>query len=279
MDVKPLFVFPRWSNTVTLVVLLVLAILPVYAAVLIPYALDPVTLNVNYQPVQPVAYSHALHVGQLGVDCRYCHNTVEQADFAAVPPTETCMNCHRVIWTKSEKLQAVRDSFGAGTGASGIKPGQPVPWRMVTTVPDYVYFSHAAHVNSGVGCGECHGGVNHMETVYQAKPMNMAWCVQCHRDSAARIRPRGEVTKLDWMPGAGDEGTVAAFAGAPDLFLRAVNAGVPVQSSYSNERMAREYVEKVLATEGVDALKRELGGVLKRQYHINPSTDCVTCHR
>ena len=118
-----------------------------------------------------------------------------------------------------------------------------------------------------------------METVYQAMPMNMAWCVQCHRDPGARIRPRDEVTKLDWAPGAEDASTVAAFAAAPDLWWRATNAGVPVQSSYSGERMARNYVERVLATEGVAALKRELGAVLKRQYHINPSTDCVTCHR
>ena len=110
----PLFVFPRWANAVTLLVLLFLAVLPLYAMVLIPYALDPVTLNVGYQPVQPVAYSHALHVGELGLDCRYCHNTVERADFAALPPTETCMNCHRAIWPKSEKLAAVRLSAETG---------------------------------------------------------------------------------------------------------------------------------------------------------------------
>ena len=195
MDLKPLFVFPRWSNTVTLALLLVLAVLPVYAGILIVYGLDPVTLNVNYQPVQPVAYSHALHVGQLGLDCRYCHNTVEKADFAAVPPTETCMNCHRAIWAKSEKLTMVRDSYDSG---------QPITWRQVTTVPDYVYFNHGAHVNSGVSCVECHGQVNHMETVYQAKPMNMAWCVQCHRDPTERIRPRDAVTKLDWVPSEDD---------------------------------------------------------------------------
>jgi menaquinone reductase, multiheme cytochrome c subunit len=286
MELKTHLVFPRWSNTATLVVLLVLAVVPVYAAVLIGYGLDPVTLDNNYQPVQPVPYSHAVHVGgrpgekePLGLDCRYCHNTVEKADFAALPPTETCMNCHRALYPKSEKLAMVRDSFGSGDGSSGLKAGQPIPWRMVTTVPDYVYFNHAAHGNSGVSCVECHGPVNHMDVVYQAKPMNMAWCLQCHRDPTDRLRPRDMVTKLDWAPSAEDPSTVAAFAAAPDLYARAVGAGVAVQSSYSSERTAVEYVKKVLAAKGESGLKRELGTVLKQQYHVNPSTDCVTCHR
>ena len=97
--------------------------------------MDPVTLNVNYQPVQPVPYSHKLHVGELGLDCRYCHNTVEKADFAAIPPTETCMNCHRAIWPKSDKLEPVRASFGAGTPEDPIKAGQPVPWRKSRRCP------------------------------------------------------------------------------------------------------------------------------------------------
>ena len=139
------------------------------------------TLNVGYQPVQPVPYSHELHVGQLGLDCRYCHNTVEKADFAAIPPTETCMNCHRGDSPKSEKLQPVRDSFGNGDqaeeGAAGADGSRS------TTVPDYVYFNHSATREfSGVSCVECHGQINQMEVVYQAKPMNMAWCLQCHRD-------------------------------------------------------------------------------------------------
>src|ERR1035438_1917957 len=115
MDLKPLFVFPRWSNTVTLSVLVVLLVFPAYAVALVGYALDPVTLNVGYQPTQPVPYSHALHAGQLGIDCRYCHNTVEKADFAGIPPTETCMNCHKAIRPTSEKLALVRESYLKGT--------------------------------------------------------------------------------------------------------------------------------------------------------------------
>jgi menaquinone reductase, multiheme cytochrome c subunit len=294
MEVKPHFVFPRWSNTVTLLLLLILAVVPLYVGVLVVYALDPVTLNTNYQPVQPVPYSHALHVGQLGMDCRYCHNTVERADFAAVPPTETCMNCHRTIWPKSEKLAAVRDSFGSGTGTTGIKPGQPVPWRQVTTVPDYVYFNHSAHVNAGVSCVECHGKVNQMEVVNQVEPMNMAWCLQCHRDPTAYIRPRDQVTKLDWAPSAEDASTVAAFANLPaqDLKVRAYKAGVDIPNPEDprvvadkpmddgmRAALAKKYVGKLEQAGSVVALKRELGAVLKQQYHVAPNTDCITCHR
>ena len=206
MDLKPLFVFPRWSNTVTLSVLLFMAVFPLYAFALVGYALDPVTLNVGYQPVQPIPYSHALHVGQLGLDCRYCHNTVEKADFAAVPPTETCMNCHKTIKTNSEKLKPLFDSY---------LTGMPVEWHQVTTLPDYVYFSHPAHVNVGLSCVECHGQINQMEHVYQAKPMNMGWCIQCHRDPTDRIRPKDEITHLDWQPSDKAASTVQAFAMLP----------------------------------------------------------------
>jgi len=273
MDLKPLFVFPRWSNTVTLGVLIFLAAFPLYAVALVGYALDPVTLNVGYQPVQPVPYSHALHVGQLGLDCRYCHNTVERADFAAIPPTETCMNCHKGIRPTSDKLQPVRDSFGIG---DPHKAGLPVEWHQVTTVPDYVYFNHSAHVNSGVSCVECHGQINQMETVYQAKPMNMAWCLQCHRDATDRIRPRDEVTNLDWKPSADDASTLAAFANAPDLKDRASKAGIKVDAGAPKADLAKTYVKSFSSEK---SLKAELGAILKDQYHVNPSTDCITCHR
>jgi hypothetical protein len=275
MDLKPLFVFPRWSNTVTLCVLLFLAVFPLYGAALVGYALDPVTLNVNYQPVQPVPYSHALHVGKMGIDCRYCHNTVENAGFAAIPPTETCMNCHRSILPNSEKLAPIRESFATG------KPPKAADgtfgWRQVTTLPDYVYFNHAAHVNSGISCVECHGQINNMETVYQAKPMNMAWCLQCHRDPTDRIRPRDQVTKLDWKPSAEDPSTVAAFATLPDLQQRASKLGV--SAAGSKTELARAYVSKITETESLSAVKTELGQILKDQYHVNPNTDCITCHR
>jgi len=121
---------------------------------------------VGYQPVQPVPYSHALHVGQLGIDCRYCHNTVEVAAQAAIPPTQTCMNCHAKIRAQSPKLLPVRESYATG---------MPVHWMRVHDLPDFVYFNHSAHVRRGVSCVECHGRVDKMEVVYQQEPLSMGW--------------------------------------------------------------------------------------------------------
>ena len=183
MDPKPLFTFPRWSNKAAVGVLLCVAIVPVYLGLLLAYGADPTTLYVGYQPVQPVPYSHALHVGKLGMDCRYCHTTVDKAGMAAIPPTQVCMNCHKAIFLNSPKLAEVRKSYVEGS---------PVLWIKVHDLADYVYFNHSAHVTSGVGCIECHGPVQQMEVVRTVKPMNMAWCLECHRQPeavAAAARP------------------------------------------------------------------------------------------
>ena len=148
--------FPKWSNKLALGLLVLLATGPVYLGLLLAYGANPTTLNVGYAPTQPVPYSHALHVGKLGMDCRYCHNTVEKSGMAALPPTETCMNCHTAILPNSAKLAPVRESYTSG---------MPIPWVKVHDIADYVYFNHSAHVNAGVGCVECHGRVDQMEVV------------------------------------------------------------------------------------------------------------------
>lgn len=207
MNPKPLFVFPKWSNTATVGILLALLLTPLYVGVLLAYGANPTTLSVGYQPIQPVPYSHAVHVGKLGLDCRYCHNTVEKAGMAALPPTDTCMNCHSTIWWNNDpakrnlNLRPVFESY---------ETGNPIPWIKVHDLPDYVYFNHSAHVNVGVSCVECHGQVNRMEVVAQTQPLNMAWCLECHRDPAPRLRPRDQVTNLDWTPPGGQ--TQAQFS-------------------------------------------------------------------
>jgi menaquinone reductase, multiheme cytochrome c subunit len=190
-DPRPLLAFPRWANKAALAVLLGVLVVPVYVGALLVYGANPSTLAVGYQPVQPVPYSHALHAGKLGIDCRYCHNTVENGAMAALPPTEVCMNCHTTIFANSPKLAEIRRSYREGT---------PVRWVKVHDLPDYVYFNHSAHVASGVGCVECHGPINQMEVVRQVQPLNMAWCVECHRNPQPYLRPKDQVTNLDWTP-------------------------------------------------------------------------------
>jgi hypothetical protein len=183
------FVFPRWANY--LLPMLVVGALggAAYMPVLVGLGGSPWTTDVGYMPNQPVPFSHAVHAGQLGMDCRYCHTTVESAAFAAIPPTATCLNCHAQIKTDSPKLQLVRDSW---------TNNMSIEWVKVHSLPDFAYFNHAAHVNKGVGCVDCHGRVDQMEVVYQAQPLSMAWCIDCHREPEKHLRPADQVTNMAW---------------------------------------------------------------------------------
>ncbi len=186
-----LFVFPRWANKTVHLAGAVLGIAPLYLIGFVWYGASPKTVSVGYAPEQPVPYSHALHAGELGIDCRYCHNTVEQAAHAAIPPTETCMNCHARVRTKSPKLEPVRESW---------QTSQPVEWIKVHDLPDYAYFNHSAHVTRGIGCVSCHGRIDEMPVVYQHEELSMGWCLDCHRLPEQHLRPPEEVTNMAWEP-------------------------------------------------------------------------------
>ncbi len=184
-----LFLFPRWMNAVRPYIAVGMLLAPIYAVALIYYAFSPTTTMARYMPEQPVPYSHALHAGDLGIDCRYCHNTVEYGAAAAIPPTQVCMNCHATIRATSEKLAVVRESF---------ESGMPIPWVRVHDLPDFVFFNHSAHVNRGVGCRSCHGRIDRMDTVYQEERLSMGWCLGCHRDPDPNIRPVASITDMTW---------------------------------------------------------------------------------
>jgi hypothetical protein len=188
MDV---FVFPRWVNRLRPVLAVGLIGVPLYVIAVFVLAASPQTTDVGYAPVQPVAYSHALHAGELAIDCRYCHTGVEVAAHASVPPTQTCLNCHARIRATSDKLVAVRLSDVTD---------RPIEWLRVHDLPDYVYFDHSAHVRRGVGCVACHGRVERMEVVYQAEPLSMGWCLNCHRNPRPHLRPLDKVTDMIWTP-------------------------------------------------------------------------------
>jgi menaquinone reductase, multiheme cytochrome c subunit len=188
------FVFPRWSNKLVHVAGAVLGIAPLYVIGLVWYGASPKTTDVGYAPKQPVPYSHALHAGELGIDCKYCHTTVDKASFAAIPPTETCMNCHQRIHVQSPKLAPIRASFASG---------EPVAWTKVHDLPDYAYFNHSAHIAKGVGCVSCHGRVDTMEVVTQRETLSMGWCLDCHREPELALRPAEEVTNMAYEPPPG----------------------------------------------------------------------------
>ena len=190
----PLFVFPKWINLLRPGLALALAGGPLYALALGYYALWPRTTTVGYTPEQPVPYSHALHAGELGIDCRYCHNTVDRTAAAAVPPTDTCMNCHELVRNDSSKLLPVLESHATG---------MPVPWTRIHDLPDFVYFDHSAHVTRGVSCLACHGRVDKAEVVSHEELLSMGWCLRCHRHPEEHLRPTEHVTDLDWKPTEG----------------------------------------------------------------------------
>jgi len=155
------------------------------------YYFSPKNLQVGYAPLQPVPYSHKLHAGQLGMDCRYCHANIERAAHAMIPPTQTCMGCHSVVKTESARLANVRASWDTG---------KAIEWVKVHKLPEHSYFDHSAHLAAGVGCATCHGRIDEMETVRLDQPISMGWCLECHRNPSPNLRPKDQITNMDWRP-------------------------------------------------------------------------------
>jgi hypothetical protein len=199
------YLFPRWANRApTWIVLYALGPLLTLVVLGAWYYGTNKHLEVGYQPVQPVDYSHKLHAGDLGLDCRYCHYTVERASFAAVPPTQVCMNCHSKVRADSPKLLPVRESFAFD---------KPIAWVRVHKLPEYVYFNHGAHLAAGVGCSTCHGRVDQMVRVIQREPLSMGWCLDCHREPARYLRKAEDLTRMAWQPPEASPGKAVAPTG------------------------------------------------------------------
>jgi hypothetical protein len=184
-------IFPRSANSVAKVSIVAAGIL---AAGLVgaAYTIDRghFITDVGVAPDQPVPFSHKHHVTDDGIDCRYCHTSVESSSFAGIPPTETCMSCHSQIWNNAALLEPVRASF---------RSGQSLSWTRVHDLPDFVYFNHSIHVNKGIGCSTCHGRVDLMPLTYKVNTLYMNWCVNCHRNPEQYVRPREEVFNMTYV--------------------------------------------------------------------------------
>lgn len=182
--------FPPSANTLSrLTILLVVVGLAALGVVGYGWVQSSYATGVGRPVEQPVPFSHEHHVGGLGLDCRYCHTTVEKASFAGMPSTHTCMTCHSQVWADSPMLAPVRDSLASG---------EPLAWNRVNDLPDYAYFDHRAHVTHGVGCVSCHGRVDRMPLMAQAHPMRMQWCLSCHRAPEQHLRPMEAVFDMEW---------------------------------------------------------------------------------
>ena len=184
-------IFPRGSNILPLKIVLCALIMVPAISVGMWYYFTPKYTRVGYQPAQPIPFPHDVHVSQLGMDCRYCHSFVEVAAHSNVPTTQMCMNCHSSVQKENPKLAPLRESWATG---------KPVEWVQIHKLPDHAYFDHSAHLAAGVGCVTCHGRVDQMEVVRAETPLSMGWCLDCHRDPQPNLRPKDQITNMEWTP-------------------------------------------------------------------------------
>jgi hypothetical protein len=224
--------FPRWTNLLPLKIALFLGFVATTVVLGFSYYATPKATRVGYKPDQPVPFSHRLHVGQLGMDCRYCHSQVENANHSNLPSASTCWNCHSQVKPDSPMLAPVK---------AAIESGRPIEWVQIHETPDYVFFNHAAHVNSGISCVACHGRVDQMEVVWHAEPHSMSWCLDCHRNPENFLRPVEQVTNLAWT--------------------------------------ADDHPEVVIDGKPKKLTQKELGEMLLSQWQVAPPESCGACHR
>ena len=226
-------VFHRSANLISRVsIYAIVVLIPVLTYAFYQIEESPWYSSIGVSQMQPVPFSHRHHVGELGIDCRYCHTSVEKSAFAGFPPTETCMTCHSQIWTNAAMLEPVRASYRSGVSIS---------WVRVNALPQFVYFDHSIHIREGVGCTTCHGPIASMPLTYRYGTLYMSWCLNCHRQPAAFLRPRSEVF---------------------DPYYQAPSAVHPV--SYEGVHYTSQLA---------------LGRRLMKQYKVYSLTDCDTCHR
>ena len=253
---------------------------------------SPWVTRQGQRPDQPVPFSHKHHVVGLGLQCQYCHTSVEKSSYAGIPPTKTCINCHSQIWTNAQLLEPVRQSWA--TGAS-------IQWIRVHDLPDYVYFNHSIHVNKGIGCASCHGRVDQMPLMYQQSTLQMEWCLNCHRNPGVNLRPTSEIYNMAWVgpstttpvwcadvvKGGPTAQNVACTTKNPEgdeprvAFLqmeagKSMTNGAPISDGPPPGAVAMPASPKKFTTQ------EDLGRYLTSQYHIrrpDELSSCETCHR
>jgi hypothetical protein len=235
---------------------------------------SPWVTRQGQRPDQPAPFSHKHHVQGLGIQCQYCHGTVEKSSYAGIPPTKVCMNCHAQLWTNAQMLEPVRASWASG---------QSLAWTRVHDLPDFVYYSHEIHVNKGLGCATCHGRVDKMPLMYAENTLQMEWCLDCHRNPAKNLRPTSEIYNMAWEKPS-EERPVWCAAGNP---LDGVPTAQSVQCWTKEPNNGVELASLNLQAGSVSQYHKftsqdELGQFLVHQYKIRTPkelTSCEVCHR
>jgi hypothetical protein len=250
---------------------------------------SPWVTRQGQRPDQPIPFSHKHHVEGLGLQCQYCHTSVEKSSYAGIPPTKTCINCHAQIWTNADYLQPVRESWATG---------ESIQWIRVHDLPDFVYFNHEIHVNKGIGCASCHGRVDEMPLMYEQNTLQMEWCLNCHRNPAVNLRPTSEIYNMAWSGPSSDKPVWCAPTGASGPTAQAVTC-TTTDPTKGGPEVAMQSIPRLAPGEGQTASdvpagivapasyqkfteQVELGKYLMSQYHIrtaNELSSCETCHR
>lgn len=251
-------IFPKALNPIARVILLGLPILAGTAGITgAAFYRSSYATGKDETPPQPVAFSHAHHVGQLGIDCRYCHTSVENSGFANVPPTKTCMNCHQQIWQGADLLEPVRSSY---------KHNTPIEWNRVHNLPHYAYFNHSIHIAKGVGCVSCHGRLDEMNLTGQNSTLLMEWCIACHREPEKNLRPKSEVFSMTYNP-------ADTVGGKPAVWLA---------EDFPHNGWLPDGEMNPLIGQPRPTNQKALGSLLKDQYKVRDAvtlTNCSMCHR
>ncbi|HZY62037.1 MAG TPA: cytochrome c3 family protein [Edaphobacter sp.] len=302
-------VFDRSSNALIRMSLVLTGIIVIALGVTLnELQRSPWVTRQGQRPDQPIPFSHKHHVEGLGLQCQYCHTSVEESSYAGIPPTKTCINCHSQIWTNADLLEPVRQSWA--TGAS-------IQWIRVHDLPDYVYFNHEIHVNKGIGCASCHGRVDEMPLMYQQNTLQMEWCLNCHRNPATNLRPTSEIYNMAWAGPSEANPVWCTQTGQSGPTSQAVSCTTTDPSGNGNPQLAQVepthpaglaapttgvnmQPHPVEGGEGISVSaplplqlkmppnyekftsQMELGKYLTAQYHIrNPEqlSSCETCHR
>jgi hypothetical protein len=254
---------------------------------------SPWVTRQGQRPDQPVPFSHKHHVEGLGLQCQYCHTSVEKSSYAGIPPTKTCMNCHSEIWTNAQLLEPVRHSWATG---------ESIRWIRVHDLPDFVYFNHEIHVNKGIGCASCHGRVDEMPLVYEENSLQMEWCLNCHRNPAKNLRPTSQIYNMSWEGPSSDKPVWCGATGLGGPTSTAVNCttndpasnpqtamlmdGPPVSGMGTAPAMLSDAppADAVAVQGGYQKFtnQTDLGYYLMDKYHIrtaNELSSCEVCHR
>jgi Cytochrome c7 and related cytochrome c len=289
-------IFDRSSNALARASLVLTGLLVIAVGVTLDQLQrSPWVTRQGQRPEQPVPFSHKHHVQGLGLQCQYCHVTVEKSSYAGIPPTKTCMNCHAQIWTNAQLLEPVRNSWATN---------QSLVWTKVHDLPDFAYFSHEIHVNKGLGCASCHGHVDQMPLMYAQNTLQMEWCLDCHRNPAKNLRPTAQIYNMDWEKPSEERPVWCSVADAKTGVPTAQSVNcVTTDPSGASTAGANPQVASLDLPSGhptsmasdVSAAtlpasltyhkftsQEELGHFLEKQYKIRTPRDltsCEVCHR